>query len=147
MIIGTCENVGVNFRTLGTCLYWNRRERRSGHLGVICLSGDLIYKLRMNDINTLNWGQNRPRQTQVENILTMVSFFELIFKPPTPDVVFFTISPGFKLRQDRITNKKMSRVSDSSSLTWDQYCINWANCYQPRAPQPRWPQEKFKEVW
>ena len=37
--------------------------------------------------------------------------------PPTPDVVFFPISPGLKLRQDRITNKKMSRVSDSSSLT------------------------------
>ena len=35
----------------------------------------LIHKLRMNDINTLNWGQNRPRQTEVENIL-MVAFFE-----------------------------------------------------------------------
>ena len=34
MVFSTFENVGVNFRTLGACLYWNRRARRFGRLRV-----------------------------------------------------------------------------------------------------------------
>ena len=40
----------------------------------------------------------------------------------------------------------MSRVSDSFTLTLYQYCINWANRYQPRAPQPKWPHEILQIV-